>query len=85
MELCRKDGSSYAGTAAPELDARAQGIARKYGIDVRIADQCATEHNNFSAIRVTVPYVIDTALQTLTEALDSYPSGFLEQLQCGIR
>jgi len=73
-----------AGTAvAAELYAQAAELSEKYGVTVRIADQCDTEYLTYAAELNTDPDTISYALALLDDTLSDYPDGFLEQLLHG--
>lgn len=71
-----------AGTAADaDLYEWAQEIEAAYGIEVRIADQCAGEYEDFSAEQILDRTLITEGLTLLETSLAVYPDGFLDQLQ----
>ena len=71
-----------AGTAADaDLYEWAQEIETAYGVEVRIADQCAEEYEDFSAEQVLDRTLITEGLALLETSLAVYPDGFLDQLQ----
>lgn len=72
------------GTLAPaELYDRAAELSRRFGVDIRIADQCALDYTGYTAWAVSDAAALTEALDTLERALSAYPEGFLEQLKYG--
>lgn len=72
------------GTLAPaELYDRAAELSRRFGVDIRIADQCALDYTGYTAYAVSDAAVLRSALDTLERALSAYPEGFPEQLNYG--
>lgn len=75
-------GTVSEGTAvSEELYARADALGEAYGVEIRIADQCETVYDDFTAEAVTDETLIAAGLDILEEALGAYPDGFLEQLK----
>ena len=66
-----------------ELYQRVQALSQRFGLDIRIAEQCSLDYTHYQADALTDPYQIRTALNILELALDSYPEGFLNQLPFG--
>ena len=58
-------------------------LSRHFGVDIRIADQCALDYSHYQADALTDPYSIRDALNVLELAFGSYPDGFLRQLPFG--
>ena len=58
-------------------------LSRRFGVDIRIADQCALDYSHYQADALTDPYSIRDALNVLELAFGSYPDGFLRQLPFG--
>ncbi|MGN0985860.1 MAG: hypothetical protein ACI4OU_05135 [Candidatus Enterenecus sp.] len=69
--------------ALAELYDRAAELSRRFGVDIRIADQCALEYTGYTAYAVSDGEALGSALDTLERALSAYPEGFLEQLKYG--
>lgn len=65
---------------AQELYDRAAALSEKYGLDIRIADQCKLDYDEFYSYAVTDSYQLTNALDTLETALADYPEGFFRQL-----
>lgn len=68
-------------TADPSLYERAAAMGERYGVTIRIADQCDTHYDNFDTYTVSDNTGISLALDELEEALSKYPDGFFEQLR----
>lgn len=62
---------------------RAKILSEKYGIHIKIADQCATDHGDKTAQQESDPDKVSAGLTALEKALSSYPDGFFEQLYYG--
>ena len=72
------------GTAvAASLYERAAAIGEKYGVTIRIADQCDTLYDDFESELVTDPALISLGLDDTEAALSRYPDGFFRQLHYG--
>ena len=61
----------------------AAAISQRFGLDIRIAEQCALEYSHYQADALTDPYLVRRALQVLELALGYYPQGFFHQLPHG--
>ena len=66
-----------------ELYQRAQELSQRFGMDIRIAEQCALDYTHYRAEALTDPFSIRYALNVLERAFCSYPEGFLPQLPFG--
>jgi hypothetical protein len=62
---------------------RAQALSQRFGVDIRIAEQCALNYSHYQAEALTDPFSIRYALNVLERALGSYPEGFFRQLLWG--
>ena len=72
------------GTSAdPSLYERAAALSEKYGIEIRIADQCETVYPDFETYPVSDFDAVSSALDVLDFALSRYPEGFFRQLRYG--
>ena len=67
----------------PALYQRAAQLSEKYGMEIRIADQCGTEYSDYTTVQVTDEEAITAALDTLDKAFSAYPEGFFSQLSYG--
>lgn len=66
-----------------ELYQQAADLSRRFGVDIRIAEQCALDYSHYQADVLLDPYQIRYALNVLDLAFNSYPEGFLNQLPFG--
>ena len=72
------------GTSADRsLYERAQALSERYGIELRIADQCETEFAYFTCYQLSDYATITSGLDILEKALSVYPDGFFRQLAYG--
>lgn len=63
---------------------KAAEIAQKYGVDIKVGEQCATTYlNDYTMAQETNPFKIHSALRSLDKVLGKYPQGFLGQLTYG--
>ncbi len=69
--------------ADPALYRRAQELGQKYGLDIRIADQCGLDYDEYYSYAVTDYQAISDSLDTLEKALASYPQDYFRQLLYG--
>lgn len=60
---------------------RAAELEETCGVEIRIADQCETEFEDFNAEQYLDEEGISSGLDLLEETLSSYPEDFFEQLQ----
>ena len=60
---------------------RAKKISDRFGVEIRISDQCTFEYGLFSAYEVNDSGYVTQALDMLEEALSKYPGGYFEQLK----
>lgn len=66
-----------------ELYQKAAELSQRFGMDIRIAEQCALDYSHYDADVLTDPYSVRYALNILELALNNYPEGFLQQLPFG--
>ena len=66
-----------------ELYERAEELSHRFGVDIRIAEQCSLNYTHFESYEVTDPVYIRSGLDTLEHALSQYPEGFFKQLLYG--
>ncbi len=72
------------GTSADSsLYARAQALSDRFGVEIRIADQCETEYPYFSCYQVSDYEAVSAGLDILENALSVFPEGFFRQLIYG--
>lgn len=70
-------------TVDESLYQQAQALADRFGVDIRIAEQCALDYDEFTGQALTDSEEIRSALAVLETALSRYPEGFLPQLLYG--
>lgn len=69
--------------AEPELYQRAEEISGRYGVDVRLAEQCRLDYGSYYGKILTDSNRISQGLDILETALQQYPEGFFRQLCYG--
>lgn len=62
---------------------KAHTLSEKYGVTVKIADQCDTNYSDKTALQELTPDTITTGLQVLETAFANYPTDFWKQLRYG--
>lgn len=62
---------------------RAAELSQKYGVEIKIGEQCEVDFGDHRTSQVTKPLTIHVALKELDKALSAYPQGFLQQLTYG--
>ena len=65
------------------LRERAEQLNKKYGVDIRLGDECQLDYSNYSAACFENVQSLTDALNLLEKCFDKYPKGFFEQLQYG--
>lgn len=82
LPYCEREYS--AGTAlAAEYYERAEQLSEKYGVDIKIADQCDTEYDDKLATRECDPARVSEGLDIVERAMSAFPEGFFSQLYYG--
>ena len=66
-----------------QLYERAEELSARFGVDIRIAEQCALDYSSYDAYAIMDPVFIREALDLLEECLSMYPEGFFRQLTFG--
>ena len=66
-----------------QLYERAEQLSARFGVDIRIAEQCALDYSHYDTYPLTDPVFVRSALDTLEESLEQYPHGFIPQLTFG--
>ncbi len=69
--------------AAPMVYEKARALSEKYGLDIRIADQCQLDYDEYYSYAVTDTQVLSDALDALERALAAYPEDYFRQLLYG--
>ena len=62
---------------------RVTEISQRFGIDIRIGEQCALDYTHYEGQVLTDPYYVGKSLDALETALSVYPQGFFLQLPYG--
>ena len=62
---------------------RAQELSQRFGVDIRIGEQCALDYTHYQADVLTDPNLVRRGLDVLELAFGSYPEGFFRQLPYG--
>ncbi len=70
-------------SADASLYERAQALSDRFGVEIRIADQCETEFTNFICYQVSDYASVYTGLDILENALSVFPEDFFRQLIYG--
>lgn len=70
-------------SADASLYERAQALSDRFGVEIRIADQCETEFTNFICYQVSDHASVYTGLDILENALSVFPEDFFRQLIYG--
>lgn len=65
------------------LDERAAKLGERFGVRIRIADQCDTTFHNFTAEPMLDETMIAEELNLLEQTMSRYPEGFFQQLCWG--
>lgn len=63
-----------------QLYERAAALSQRFGVDIRIGEQCEMEFINYESYPLTDPMFIREGLDMLENCLSKYPEGFFEQL-----
>ena len=67
----------------PALYRRAEELSQRFGVDIRIAEQCSLEYTHYNCYHLTDPIFVRNCLDALENALSRYPDGFFSQLCYG--
>lgn len=59
---------------------RAAQLSQRFGVDIRIAEQCSLDYTHYDSYALTDPNFIRSALDILESSLSNYPEGFFRQL-----
>ena len=62
---------------------RAAQLSQRFGVDIRIAEQCSLDYSHYDTYPLTDPVFIRSALDILENSLNQYPEGFFHQLPYG--
>ena len=64
-----------------DLRLRAQGLEETYGLKIWLGKDCLTDFDDFTAVHLSTPELIDAQLDILERALSAYPEDFFNQLR----
>lgn len=67
----------------PALYRRAEELSQRFGVDIRIGEQCNLEYSHYNFYHLTDPAFVRHGLDVLENALSRYPDGFFSQLCYG--
>lgn len=67
----------------PQLYERANELSQRFGVDIRIAEQCSMDYTHYNTYIMNDPQRIRAVLDMLEDALSQYPDGFFRQLHYG--
>ena len=70
-------------TVDPMYYQQALELSQRFGVDIRIAEQCMLDYGTYESIELRDDYSVSTALAALERCLSRYPEGMLEQLTFG--
>ena len=62
---------------------RAEELSRRFGVEIRIAEQCSMNYTTYDTYALNDPVFVRVALDILENALSRYPEGFFDQLCYG--
>ena len=62
---------------------RAEELSKRFGVDIRIAEQCSLNYTTYDTYTLDDPMFIREGLDKLENALSKYPVGFFSQLCYG--
>lgn len=66
-----------------QLYEKAKNLSQRFGVDIRIGEQCALNYNTYKSEALTDALSIRIALDVLEYCFSQYPEGFLKQLPYG--
>lgn len=82
LSLEAEQSKTVGGTLVDEaLYTRAAELSARYGVDIRIAEKCQADYDQYDSYILEDEASISDALDVLERALSVYPAGFLEQLK----
>lgn len=59
---------------------RAAELSERFGVEIRIAEQCGLDYSHYDTFPLMDPVFIRSALDVLEDCLSQYPEGFFRQL-----
>ena len=66
-----------------QLYQKATELSQRFGVEIRIAEQCALDYTHYDTYALTDPLFVRSSLDILENALSQYPEGFFNQLCFG--
>ena len=66
-----------------QLYERAEELSQRFGLDIRIAEQCSLDYSHYDTYALPDPGFIRSSLDILEDCLAQYPDGFFHQLLYG--
>ena len=78
-----KDTQSSETVMEQALYRRAEEMSRRFGLNIRIGEQCLLEYSHYEGDALTDPFFVREALDILEKACSAYPEGFFLQLPYG--
>ena len=70
-------------TVDPMYYQQARELSQRFGVDIRIAEQCMLDYGTYESIELRDDYSVSVALAALERCLSRYPEGMLAQLSFG--
>ena len=67
----------------PWIYERARELSQRFGVDIRIGEQCSLEYTNYVTEALTDPQFVCSSLDVLEHSLSQYPDGFFQQMLYG--
>lgn len=80
LEIILPDSTPPEPLMPQELYDRAQALYQRFGVEIRIGEQCRLEFSHHTSYALTDPALVGEALDVLEESLGEYPEGFFRQL-----
>ena len=66
-----------------QLYERAAELSQRFGVEIRIGEQCSLDYSHYDTFAVNDPIYIRAALDVLETGMSQYPEGFFRQLTYG--
>ena len=82
-DLLWEGDQPYEPVMEQEFYERAAALSERFGVEICIAEQCTLEYFEYQSNMLIDPYYVGEALNTVEQALGSYPEGFFGQLIYG--
>lgn len=78
-----KEAENEQSITMDEVKEKASELSEKYGVDIRVGDDCDLNYVGYSASLFEKENEIATSLNVLETCFENYPEGFMEQLLFG--